>query len=247
MAIQLHARVVNSVGRRIVSRELEPGAVLLGEQIEAEFGVSRSVVREAVRALESLGLVRSVKRLGIRVMPRMEWNLFDPMIVQWRLSSNAERSAQLRSLIELRGAIEPTAAELAAECMSVEQSLELVALADHMLEVGRAADLTTFPALDISYHSLLLRGSGNEMFAKLDVVLAEAFSGRNERGVDPDVPDEESLQLHIEIAAAVHRRKSRAARNAMRRLVDQKRHEYARSETDVSLEAASVFLRDRQT
>ena len=73
------------------------------------------MVREAVRVLASAGLVVSTKRVGIRVLPPEDWNPFDPLVIRWRLASGG-LGAQLRSLTELRVAVEPmAAAELAAE------------------------------------------------------------------------------------------------------------------------------------
>ena len=43
------------------------------------------MVREAIRVLASIGLVESVKRVGIRVLPQSQWNAYDPTLIRWRL------------------------------------------------------------------------------------------------------------------------------------------------------------------
>ncbi|MEV4187473.1 GntR family transcriptional regulator, partial [Streptosporangium canum] len=97
----------------IASGGLAAGQVLTIEELELRFGVSRSVIRETIRVLESMGLVSSRRRVGVTVAARTEWNLFDPRIIRWRLAGEG-RGEQLRSLGELRRGVEPVAAALAA-------------------------------------------------------------------------------------------------------------------------------------
>ena len=113
MSSSLHTRVLDDVGNSIVDGTYPAGSIIRSDEIGQRLGVSRSVAREAVRVLQSIGLVESVKRLGIRVLPHSSWNAYDPTLIRWRLAG-AGRAAQLRSLTELRAAVEPMAAELAA-------------------------------------------------------------------------------------------------------------------------------------
>lgn len=214
MSSRLHDLVVEALGRRIVAGELPAGAIMLAEHVEAELRVSRSVVREAVRVLQSLGLVRPVKRVGIRVLPMSDWNLFDPSIIRWRIGSGG-KGAQLRSLTELRSAVEPAAAELAAVHAPADVSSELMAVAAQMRSVGRAGRLQEFLVLDIHFHSLVLTASGNEMFSKLRGVIGEVLRGRTDYGLMPARPHEEALQLHVDVADAIQGHRAEAARSAM--------------------------------
>ena len=70
MPPSLHTRVTENVGRAIVDGTVPAGTVLLSDEIERRQGVSRSVIREAIRVLGSMGLVEAVKRVGIRVTDR---------------------------------------------------------------------------------------------------------------------------------------------------------------------------------
>jgi len=214
----LHTRVLNELGRSIVSGELAAGATMLAEQIEKQRNVSRSVVREATRVLQSLGMVESVKRVGMRVLPMSAWNLYDPLVIRWRLAENSN-AAQLRSLTELRMAIEPRAAELAATHAPDEVTRELLALAAHMRSVGRAGDLELFLELDIRFHSIVLAASGNEMFARLDGVIAEVLTGRTDQGLMPKRPHEEALQWHVDVADAIQGKRPEEARAAMEQIM----------------------------
>src|SRR5690625_2054669 len=110
----LHNRVLAEVGPAIAAGEYEPGAVLTLDRLAQRYGVSRTVAREAVRVLESMRLVVSRPRTGVRVRPPEEWSVYDPQLIRWRLAG-ADRMEQLRSLNELRAALEPGAAASAAE------------------------------------------------------------------------------------------------------------------------------------
>lgn len=214
MSSRLHSLVIETLGKRIVSGELAAGATTHAEHFESELGVSRSVMREAVRVLQSLGLVESVKRIGIRVLPPERWNKFDPSVIRWRLAADG-KGVQLRSLTELRSAVEPAAAELAAQHSPEEMSAELMAIAARMRAVGRAGDLQHFLELDIQYHALVLAASGNEMFAQMHSMIAEVLRGRTDYGLMPTHPHEEALQLHVDVADAIQSGRPEAARQAM--------------------------------
>ncbi|MBG6239268.1 DNA-binding FadR family transcriptional regulator [Mycetocola sp. CAN_C7] len=214
MSSRLHSLVIDSLGRRIVSGELAAGHTMHAEKIETELDVSRSVVREAVRVLQSLGLVESVKRVGVRVLPLTRWNLLDPSIIRWRLASDG-KGTQFRSLTELRSAVEPAAAELAATHAPDDLSAELLSVAAQLRTIGRSGDLDSFLALDIRFHSLVLAASGNELFAQLDGMIGEILTGRTRSGLMPSHPHEEALQLHVDVADAIQGRRPAAARQAM--------------------------------
>lgn len=218
MSSRLHRLVIESLGRRIVDGELAAGDTMHAEHIENELGVSRSVVREAVRVLASLGLVESVKRVGIRVLPMSAWSLFDPSVIRWRIAS-AGKGAQLRSLTELRSAVEPAAAALAAEHAPEELAAELMAVAARMRAAGSSGELQSFLELDIHFHSLVLCASGNEMFAEVRGVIGEVLRGRTDYGLMPRRPHEEALQWHVDVADAIQDRRPDDARAAMDRIM----------------------------
>lgn len=218
MAPTLHQRLLDELGAQITSGAIAEGSILQVEGISAQHGVSRSVVREVVRVLQSLGMVQAVKRLGIRVRPAEDWKLFDPTLIRWRLA-HASIGGQLRSLTELRSAIEPKAAELAALHRDDRLAAALLALTVEMVEVGRDEDLTRFLELDIEFHRMVLAASGNEMFRQLDGVIAEVLSARTHQGLMPDRPHEEALELHLRVAEAIWARDAGAANSAMDRIM----------------------------
>ncbi|MFB8242248.1 FadR/GntR family transcriptional regulator [Kitasatospora purpeofusca] len=220
MEIQgLPGRLLAELGPAIASGELPEGTVLRTEELEERFGVSRTVVREAVRILEGMRLVASRRRVGITVQPRSGWDVFDPLVIRWRLAG-ADRSAQLRSLGSLRLAVEPAAAALAARHATDDERRRLSALAVELTMTARAADLATFLRHDIEFHSTVLQASRNEMFAHLGDTVGAVLTGRTEYHLMPHQPEPYAIRLHREVAEAVCAGEAERAEQAMRTIVE---------------------------
>ncbi len=198
----MNAAIIDAIGADIVAGALQPGDRLTLEGLQEEFGVSRTVVRDCMRILESMNLVYSKRRIGIVVQDPSHWNVFDSRIIRWRLSGSG-RDGQFRTLTELRVAVEPMAAAGAARHARDSERSELVDLAARMRVLGEAGQLEEFLAADIAFHTLLLRSSGNEMFASLDGVVAEVLTGRTHQGRMPDYPRQVALEGHELVARAV--------------------------------------------
>lgn len=218
MAVSLLHSTLERLGKDIVDGTLPAGHVVTTQQLEVDLGVSHTVMREAVRILQTLGMVNSVQRVGVRVLPADGWNYFDPLVIKWRLAGDSS-VAQLRSLNELRAAIEPKAASLAASHGPDEMCASLLRLAGELRAVVRAGDYRRFVEVDVEFHAMLLAASGNEMFALLRNVLGETVSGRSELGLMPSLPDEKSLQLHVDLADAIQGRRPEDARTISEQLV----------------------------
>lgn len=214
----LHERVLERLGPELVWGELQDADDLRLELLESRYDVSRSVAREVVRVLESMGMVSSRRRVGITVRPRGEWNSLDPRLIRWRLAG-PERAAQLRDLSDLRRGIEPVAAGLAARHATPEQCGALTGAVIGMSVSGQAGDLQTYLAHDIDFHRVLLQASGNEMFASLSGVVAEVLAGRTEHHLMPARPEPAAIRLHGDVAEAVAAGDVTRAEQAMRDIV----------------------------
>ena len=215
MAVEvLHSTVLEAIGAEITAGTLPAGAVLTLEQLQQRFGVSRTVARETMRSLEQLGLLTSRRRVGLVVRPSSDWMVFDPRVIRWRLAGPG-RLGQLRSLTELRAAVEPVAAAAAARHASPEEVDELLALMARLRELGEAGQLDEFLQVDQQFHALLLRAGRNEMFGALTGVVAEVLAGRTRHGLMPSRPRAEALDAHAAVAEAVRRRDPEAAERAM--------------------------------
>ena len=224
LAPDLHSSLVENLGLAIAEGTLAPNSILRLDELEAQHKVSRSVIREATRVLSSMGMLESRRRLGTVVRPEASWNLYDPQVIRWRLAS-AKRLEQLRALNELRGAIEPQAARLAAERASLDQASELVSMAARLWAAGQRGDQDEFLRLDIEFHAAVLNASGNLMFSQLHKLVAEVLAGRTQHGLMPHLPDHEALQMHVDVASAIQHRDAGAAHAAMSRIVEQSTEE----------------------
>ncbi|KJK35963.1 GntR family transcriptional regulator [Streptomyces variegatus] len=198
----LHGHVLDTLGPEITAGEYPPGSVLRTDELAQRFDVSRSVMREAVRVLESMYLVESRRRVGVTVRPKSEWNVYDPQVIRWRLAG-ADRPGQLRSLTVLRSAIEPVAAGLAARHATSEQCAELTECALGMVAHSRGHKLEGYLLHDVAFHRVILDASGNEMFARLGDVVAEVLTGRTQHDVMFEDPDPAAVTLHVQVAEAV--------------------------------------------
>lgn len=212
--------MLNQLGELIVHDTLPPGSVLRIEELEHRFSVSRSVVREAIRTLTSMNMVTAKRRVGVTVVERTAWNVFDPQIIRWRLDGT-DRLTQLRSLSELRSAVEPVAAGLAAARAQPEHCAALTEAVVHMSATGRAGDLETYLVHDIAFHRALLHASGNEMFAGLTDVIAEVLTGRTRHNLMPEHPEASAVRLHLEVAHAIQASDPVGARTAMMEILSE--------------------------
>jgi DNA-binding FadR family transcriptional regulator len=219
-ATGLHSSMLEALGARLVAGTLAPGAVLTLEGISDAYDVSRPVAREAIRVLESMGMVSSRRRVGVTVLPRDSWHVFDPRLIRWRLDG-ADRGTQLVSLSELRRGCEPVAAALAAGRATREQCSTLASAVSDMVVHGRTGDLEAYLEADELFHRTLLEASGNEMLRALGDVVAEVLAGRTHHGLMPDRPNPEAIALHDDVASAVRRGDAAAAEACMRSIIEE--------------------------
>jgi DNA-binding FadR family transcriptional regulator len=216
----LHGGILDDVGRRIVAGDLGAGAVLTLEGISREYAVSVPVAREVVRVLESMGLVSSRRRVGVTVLDRGGWNVFDPRLIRWRLDGD-DRARQLQSLSELRRGFEPAAAALAAQHATSEQCGTLATAVSDMVVHGHSGDLDAYLAADIAFHRTLLEASGNEMYRALAGVVVEVLTGRTHHHLMPARPNPDAIELHDVVARAIRVGDAGTAERAMRELIDE--------------------------
>ncbi len=224
----MHGQLLEKLGMEITGGRPPPGAVLRIEDLEDRFRASRTVVREAVRVLESMQLVTSRRRVGVTVQDHARWNVYDPRVIRWRLAG-PDRQAQLQTLSELRKAVEPLAARAAAERATRAQRTELVALGERLHRAGTDGDMDDFIAADAAFHALVLAASGNEMFAALADVLAEVVSGLNVYTLIPRRPHRISLKLHLQAAHAVQAGDAALAEAAIRKVIDRSSEQIRRA------------------
>lgn len=216
-----HTSVLDDLGRRIAGGDLPPGTVLTLADLELHYTVSRTVIREAVRVLEAKSMVESKRRVGVTVTPMTQWSALDPVLITWRLQSPA-RSQQLVALTELRLAVEPAAARLAALRATEDTRAEIGRLAGILKSLGEQGlgDTPEYLEADIAFHHVLLSASGNLMLNAIREPIAQMLSGRHDAGLTPGQPVHASLHNHVEAAAAIVRGDADAAERCVRAYVE---------------------------
>ena len=201
----LHTRVVNELGTAIVDGHLAEGEIIDLDKIEKELDVSRSVTREALRVLSSLGMIEARHKVGTRVLPRAGWNLLDPQVIAWR-SEGKDSDLQLHDLLQLRSGIEPLAARLAVGRLDAAALRTLRESCDEMEAAARTVDRRAFLRADEVFHSTLLIGCGNELVARLGQVVVAALEARQHESrtaITELTPP--SLVLHRKLLLALER------------------------------------------
>jgi len=212
---RVYSGVLAELGPRIVSGGLPAETMITLDWLQREYAVSRTVAREVVQVLASMGLVESRRRTGIRVRPAADWDVFDPAVVRWQLDG-ARRDDVLRELTQLRQGVEPVAVGLAAIRAGDGERAEVVRLAEELELTGAAGDLRAFLELDVAFHRLLLGASRNDRFAALGDTVEAVLRGRTDLDLMPPEPKPEARALHAEVARAVAAGERSAAEEAMR-------------------------------
>ncbi|MGH9886603.1 MAG: FadR/GntR family transcriptional regulator, partial [bacterium] len=168
-----HGRIVHTIGRSIVSGEIQPGEKL---PTPARVRASRGVVREAIKVLAAKGLVVSRPRIGTRVRPPESWNLLDPDVLAWR-QEGLRPGAFLGKLTEVRLIIEPGAAELAARLAGPDQvrSLQL-ALRDMRDALYRTPpDHEAYNEADVRFHRAIVQACDNDILEQMGAIVNTAL------------------------------------------------------------------------
>jgi DNA-binding FadR family transcriptional regulator len=211
--------VSNSIGAAIVTGVYcADNPIPIEAELCRQYEASRSVVREAVKMLTAKGLLGSRPRLGTWVQPEKNWNLLDPDVLGWLLERKYS-PALLIEFTELRLAVEPGAAALAARVAGAEEKAALRTAIARMQAAERGGDDPLDS--DIAFHVAVLRASRNRFYAQLTGFAATAlrFSIRTTnryKGVQLA-----SVADHKKVADAIIAGKSAAAGEAMRKLIQE--------------------------
>ena len=221
------ATVQQDLGRNLTYglQEVLGRAIVVGHYAERPFpneadivkehGVSRSVTREAVKMLAAKGLLGARPKQGTFVLPQESWNLFDPDVLRWLLERQVSVDL-LRQFNQLRVAIEPEAAALAAQFGSAEELAAISAGLDRMAASERGLDDSL--EADIAFHVAILRASGNPFYAQFRDVVSTALR-TSIRFTNRIKGRTANLRDHGAVRDAIAARDPQAARIAMRALI----------------------------
>lgn len=166
----LHAEVVDHLGQLIVTGDAASDVTFVTDDLAERFDVSRTVIREAFRSLESKGLIAARPNVGTYVRPATEWNLLDPDIIEWR-ALGPQAGRQRAELRELRWVVETLAIRLAAASHDPQACGHLAAAVadmDDALRNGHADERAErFADADARFHQHLIHAGGSPLLNHL--------------------------------------------------------------------------------
>ncbi|MEU7854008.1 FadR/GntR family transcriptional regulator [Nonomuraea sp. NPDC049141] len=213
-----HAHVVHALGARIVDGSLVPGTPIpIEEQLVNELGVGRSAVREGVKVLAGKGLLETRRSAGTRVRPRESWNLLDADVLSWRFVPDAA-PGDIRVLADLRVALEPGAARVAAERADAAaiQRIDEALAALH----ATADDPDPFIGADLAFHRAVFGAADNDLLLYIYDMISIALRSVRQVHTRSVAHNKETLPNHERVAVAIRRRHHRKAEEAMREVVE---------------------------
>lgn len=212
-------QVTGELGRRIVGRIYDPGSTLPPEiSLLEEFGVSRTVLRDAIKSLESKGLIEARQRRGTCVTPRNKWNMLDTDVLGWIAQSGADPQMLIR-LTELRMIVEPGACALAAQ-NNDEASMQLIEAA-WVRMVEWVDDPVRWVEADRDFHLALLAAANNEYLAAIGTAISIALTVSLHRTNTTGRSNRASLPAHERIVKALRERDGEAASRESRRQLEE--------------------------
>jgi len=208
---RLYEEIVNQIQDLIVQERLQPGNKLPPErQLIEQFGVSRTVVREAIRALEEKGLVEVKHGIGVYVSQLSSDSVSESIALLFQV-----RKSSLMALHEVREILEVEIAGLAAERATAEDKEEMEEVLRYAAKVLDSTEESL--EADLRFHGLLAKATYNEVLPILLNPLAELLRESRRVGMEPPGSAEAPLQGHWEIFKAVKNKDKEQAREAMRR------------------------------
>lgn len=209
---------LDQLGEAIVAGRYAPGSAIPPEPLLGEeFGVSRTVVREAIKSLVAKGLVITGPKVGTRVLPAEQWNWFDQSVVRWHTRVGLSHEF-LRDLQELRRVVEPAAVRLAAVRATPEDLADIeAAFAGMKHAIDHGGDYVTH---DLLFHQGLLRACHNRMLVQMSKALGALLRTSFELSTAKPHGPAQSLPLHRAVLDAVIAHDADGAERAALVLID---------------------------
>ncbi|SHF92891.1 DNA-binding transcriptional regulator, FadR family [Kaistia soli DSM 19436] len=160
-ARNFHTFVINEIGVGIVSGRFAVGSILPSDaEMMATFGVSRTVLREALRTLEAKGMVEARPKVGTRVSQKSRWNLFDQQVLAWHFEAELDADF-IAGLFDIRASLEGRAADLASRRRTAEQ-VRLLKYWLHQMELAED-DAESHALAGLEVHRIIADASGNPL------------------------------------------------------------------------------------
>ncbi|NQY65798.1 MAG: FadR family transcriptional regulator [Alteromonadaceae bacterium] len=208
----LTQQLVHELGKSILQGKYIAGDSMPSEaNICTQYNVSRTATREAVKMLTAKGLISSRPRQGIKVLELKNWNLFDTDVLSWILIGKPDLY-MLRYFLQLRLAIEPEAAFLAAQYASEENLQDIENALSRMKDAQKGYDDTH--EADIEFHKSILTASNNPFFTQLKNFTETALKVNIRFTNRMKAVTKEEYQAHVDIFEHIKNNNAQAASDA---------------------------------
>lgn len=215
---RVQKNVTRSLASDICADLFPPNGMLPTEnELGIRYGVSRTVIRETLKILESKGMVRGRSRIGTQICPREAWNLLDRQVLEW-IGPRIFDLDLLQSILDARRAIEPFAAELAAERATVQEIAEIESAWQRMQDAED--DVEAFTAADVAFHTNLMKASHNQVFMQLSSIIQAALEFALHASNEAVDAWGEAVDIHRALIEALRVRDKAAARDCSMRMLD---------------------------
>ena len=211
---------VHELGRRIVGGDYPQGSILPNEpELVTQFGISRTVIREAMKCLAGKGLVEIKTRVGTRVRDHSYWHHTDKDVMVWYYESGPSTEL-MRAIKDLRQVLEPEATARAASRGTDEEIQRIVDAYQGM--VDSTGDANANSDADLEFHTAIFAATHNMIYAQLIDLLAVAIYANRTVGDSAEVVEGQrrSMPLHKDILDAIVARDPVAAAAASQRMLD---------------------------
>lgn len=226
----LATQICREIGRRIVAGSPPAGELVSDETTFAErFGVSKSVIREAIKLLVAKGMVEVKRGSGTRVRDRSNWMLFDDDVLAWHQSAKPSPDF-LRQLMDIRLVIEPKAACWAASVGTPESHAAIEAAQQRMEQEKRAVE--DFVMADAFFHRAILHAAGNEFLRSMEGVIFSALLTSIRLTNNDPRKNEDSIPFHREVCDAILARDAALAEQKMSTLLTDAHERMTRAVSD---------------
>lgn len=215
---RVQKNVTRAIATDICADVFPIGAFLPTEaELCLRYGVSRTVIRESLKILESKGLVRGRSRVGTVVCPKEEWNILDQQVLEW-IGPRIFELDLLTCVLDARRAIEPFAAQFAAERATVQEVAEIERAWQAMRDAE--GDLDAFTKADVAFHAGLLKASHNQVFMQLASIIQAALEFSLHASNEAADARDEAVEIHRRLVEALRMRDRAAARECSHRMLD---------------------------
>jgi len=217
----------------IAEGKLRSGDQLPSERdLSEQFKVSRASVREAIRALESMGLLEARQGDGTYVATSVE------ALVQPLAHAIAREENAIQEMFEVRRLLEPQLAGLAAARASAADLEELEDILGK--QARQVAEGGTGAELDTAFHSALARSAKNTLLLRLNDTLVDCLRDSRRRSLETPERPRRSLAGHHAILRALQARDAKAAQRAMLKHLEEIEHNVLHAEGGTEASAAPL-------